>query len=701
MLVGKDKELHYRVLVNTPHGRHLLLVSLLEQLGGNYWTSRCGGKLKIFLPESLRNPDQPPPPPDACMLDNIVVKGEVVDRSWVKEEFDKIVPAAEKFDIFSWFDEVHRQTIHKLAEWITNVEKFGTSYSLLVLMREWLTRQMFVELVNCVILGRHDTGFTLPSMETYVPQDFFQENIISPWYHSGSNNTEDQLDRMPEVNEVLDDRADDEREGKNWVLTNGRWNWIPPQRTTTPRPTTRPLWVSRPSGTDGVSWTRILPEEAEWFFREDPVVNAHHSEWHRGGSGTRRRGESFYYMHAQMLARYEAERLSLGMELTRYFTPDQWNTTVEDSYYPRLGTRWAARRPGIIRSEDMLRIRGYLDAWIVWLARYSQGVDRGIDRFGDILERSLHNRGHIEISRLSGRTGGVMGSTVSSMRDPIFYRWHGYIQRKFRDYKDIVAMSNPYTDMELSFPGVKVVSINVVPERGDLDIFYTYRDMSFVRLNSLDQNGPGDRVTVQYMRMNHIPFRWNIVIQSELSEPTPAIVRIFMMPTKEGVQNRATIHMDHFFVELHPGSNNVGRDELEAPHLSKSRWSLVELQDRLINGQLGQTDFSWGGCGWPRHLNIPRGTEEGMPWTLVVMVSKVLDQDIERLDDWRRNDNLAWSYCGVRRGLVPDSRPMGFPVDRDFDDIHMLAMGRENWGIKQVTILHTAAYIDFMRDTSE
>ena len=77
-----------------------------------------------------------------------------------------------------------------------------------------------------------------------------------------------------------------------------------------------------------------------------------------------------------------------------------------------------------------------------------------------------------------------------------------------------------------------------------------------------------------------------------------------------------------------------------------------------------------------------------MSWTLVVMVSKVLPQDISSLESWKANSNLAWSYCGVREGLVPDSRPMGFPVDRDFQDISMLAMGRDNWHIKQVSIKH-------------
>ena len=102
-----------------------------------------------------------------------------------------------------------------------------------------------------------------------------------------------------------------------------------------------------------------------------------------------------------------------------------------------------------------------------------------------------------------------------------------------------------------------------------------------------------------------------------------------------------TIHMDHFFLESSPGIKNVRRDELLTLHLSKSRWSLSQLQDSLMNGQIAQSDFSWGGCGWPRHLNVPRGMEEGMQWSLVVMVSRVLPQDMVRLGNWRRNKCLT------------------------------------------------------------
>merc|ERR1719431_841233 len=188
--------------------------------------------------------------------------------------------------------------------------------------------------------------------------------------------------------------------------------------------------------------------------------------------------------------------------------------------------------------------------------------------------------------------------------------------------------------------------------------------------------------------MNHRPFRWNIVIESDLQETTPAIVRVFMLPIMEEHTNKATIHMDHFYLDLSPGITEVTREELDAPHLSKSRWSLNQLQNTLMAGQMSQRDFTWGRCGWPRHLNIPRGTEDGMPWTLVVMGSKVLPQDRTRLRDWTNNNHLAWSYCGVRGGIVPDIRPMGFPVDRDFTDIDTLAGDRENWDVKEVIIRH-------------
>ena len=70
--------------------------------------------------------------------------------------------------------------------------------------------------------------------------------------------------------------------------------------------------------------------QLDWF-REDPLANQHHEHWHvvypvsgvpdgRGGAtGKDRQGELFFYMHQQMLARYDAERLAGGLPPVRPF----------------------------------------------------------------------------------------------------------------------------------------------------------------------------------------------------------------------------------------------------------------------------------------------------------------------------------------------------------------------------------------------
>jgi len=308
--------------------------------------------------------------------------------------------------------------------------------------------------------------------------------------------------------------------------------------------------------------------------------------------------------------------------------------------------------------------------------------------FGEVLHYGLHDIGHVMISELSG-TNGVMESAETALRDPIFFRWHGYIREVFNEYKNMLG---PYEDEDLSFDNIRVIDTKVLSEGSSAEIntFYTYREMVAVDVNSLNYTTRltnTSRMSIQYMRLNHRPFMWDIEICNDLNITTPAVVRIFMMPIGEEGREIATILMDHFYVILDPGTNKIKRDEMEAPHLSRSRWSLTELQDGLMNGQVDSQDFSMGGCGWPRHLNVPRGKEAGMPWTLVVMVSKVLEQDLQSWEEWVSNDHLAWSYCGVTGGVAPDSRPMGFPLDRN-RNISSLSKERSNWLIGPVTIQH-------------
>ncbi|HUS16699.1 MAG TPA: hypothetical protein VM536_17015, partial [Chloroflexia bacterium] len=64
----------------------------------------------------------------------------------------------------------------------------------------------------------------------------------------------------------------------------------------------------------------IDPEASLAWYREDPGANEHHEHWHvvypgqgLGGRLKDRQGELFVYMHQQMIARYDTERLAMGL----------------------------------------------------------------------------------------------------------------------------------------------------------------------------------------------------------------------------------------------------------------------------------------------------------------------------------------------------------------------------------------------------
>ena len=83
-------------------------------------------------------------------------------------------------------------------------------------------------------------------------------------------------------------------------------------------------------------------EAALDWWREDPAANDHHSHWHlvyptQGLPGTGRlqdrQSELFFYMHEQMLARYDAERRALGFGPVVPFA--DYREPIEEGYEDR------------------------------------------------------------------------------------------------------------------------------------------------------------------------------------------------------------------------------------------------------------------------------------------------------------------------------------------------------------------------------
>lgn len=87
---------------------------------------------------------------------------------------------------------------------------------------------------------------------------------------------------------------------------------------------------------------------------------------------------------------------------------------------------------------------------------------------------------------------GVMADVATSMRDPIFYRWHAFIDTIFTKFK---SQLQPYRTDDLKFDGINVTSVNVrISARKNVtpNILITFWQKSDVDLGASLDFGPGD-----------------------------------------------------------------------------------------------------------------------------------------------------------------------------------------------------------------
>jgi tyrosinase len=238
----------------------------------------------------------------------------------------------------------------------------------------------------------------------------------------------------------------------------------------------------------GLEATGIEEAVLNWW-REDPEANEHHDHWHAvyptvgiadgvpGDPGRSRlqdrQGELFFYMHQQMLARYDHERVAVG--LPRVEPLEAYGAAIPEGYDPTQGLKglppgpWLddeqpSPRPDGASMPASLQLgpgrilqRSDLEAWRDRLLQGAtssslrnpagQQFEADIDHLGhaaepsravgQIVDRSkvpdgrhygnLHGLGHVFLAVAAGAPLGVMADTDTAIRDPVFYRWHRHI----------------------------------------------------------------------------------------------------------------------------------------------------------------------------------------------------------------------------------------------------------------------------------
>lgn len=121
----------------------------------------------------------------------------------------------------------------------------------------------------------------------------------------------------------------------------------------------------------------------------------------------------------------------------------------------------------------------------------------GIDTLGNMMESSilspnrqlygdLHNMGHVFISYSHDpdhrhlESFGVMGDSATAMRDPVFYRWHAFVDDIFQEHKESLTA---YSLAELEYSGVQITGVTVQPDAGSVGTFQTFWQQSDIDLS--------------------------------------------------------------------------------------------------------------------------------------------------------------------------------------------------------------------------
>ncbi|XP_055605244.1 phenoloxidase 8-like [Uranotaenia lowii] len=460
------------------------------------------------------------------------------------------------------------------------------------------------------------------------------------------------------------------------------------------------------------------PEQAVAYFREDIGLNLHHWHWHLvypafgpiSVVNKDRRGELFYYMHTQMMGHYNLHRFSNG--LARVEPLSNLRSLITPAYYPKMiqsftGRSIPSRYPNMALSDvsrdglmvrisdvenDIKAVTSAIDAGSITNTvgtRINLDNKKGIDYVGNMVESStitpnpdygdFHNLGHVLLAAIHDpratylESFGIMGDTTTACRDPIFFRWHTFVDDVFRRHKNRLV---PYTASELSYSNIQVAKVvakvqsSPTSQSAADNTLLTFWQRSQVDLGTGLDFGPSGNVFATFTHLQNAPFVFQIQVLNGESSPRLGTVRIYLLPTvnEKGIalsfedQRRFSLELDTFKVSLNPGVNNITRKSLDSSVTIPYERSFRNISQ---SNQSGRDDFRFCNCGWPAHLLIPKGSTSGIGYTLCVMVSDYTKDVVIDFDE-TQGCNDSHSFCGLRGKKYPDAQAMGYPFDRKF-----------------------------------
>jgi hypothetical protein len=218
--------------------------------------------------------------------------------------------------------------------------------------------------------------------------------------------------------------------------------------------------------------------------------------------------------------------------------------------------------------------------------------------------------------------------------------------------------------------------------------------------------------------LQHSEFVYKITVENKTSRAVEGTFRIFMAPrdNEHGqrlyyIQQRPLFfEMDKFVRTIQPGRQEIEQKSTDSSITIPWEQSFQSLEDQMRSNEAGK-EVTVCGCGWPQHMLLPRGVPHGMPFDLFVIVTNAADDNVvggERNPDVKCKESL--SFCGILNKKYPDSKPMGFPFDRNAVDLNSKGMNvppttlneyvipESNMKAVEVTIVHESRRVEVRKN---
>jgi hypothetical protein len=597
-------------------------------------------------------------------------------------------------DIFSIFEEDHKDYAVALFHMFMTTKDWKTFYNTVLWARFHVNKGAFVyALTTFCIHNKHAEGIVVPAIYEIYPFYFFDAEAIQKAQQFKMEGFHD------------------------FKKVEGVYNVVIPVNYT---------------GKHG----HINEDNLLAYFHEDVGLNAFYyyynldyPHWYAGEEGYEfskdRRGEFYFYLHHQILARYFMERLANNLGTIDEFS---WNDEMSAGYFSGLRYYNGIHFPDRENHHQMYTTDNFysIDMIEMYERRIMDGIDYGyfvksdgthfkftdqqktVETLANLIQGNADSINHklygnmeflmrqiisdgITYGEFEEQLPGMLDHYSTSLRDPAFYMM---FKRVLRYYWYFMDQFDSYTEEQLHFDGVKIEGVEMdklttyfdkfdsdITNAVDVELFTDETGKTdFYKFGRISNyHGHDFVVKARQYRLNHLPFNFKLNVHSDKAHK--ATVRVFIGPKYDFFGHKIHLNenrknffeLDYFLVDLTEGKNVIQRNSDDFSWYVQDRTTYFELYKLVMlatntDDHKFPLDMSEAHCGFPNRLMLPKGKKGGMPYQFYFMVSEYHEPQVKQFTGFDKTVS-----CGIGSGArYMDNTPFGFPFDREIDEKHFM-----------------------------